>query len=328
MIRAIAVVLAVMAAVACQSKPSEPAAGSGAGSAVGSATDPWGKSAAGRPDDPPTLGERTAFANEVCPSVKKPWFFEIKKAGRTSHILGTRHIGVGLDKFPQVVRDAFDASTLAIFEISPADKIKPDFKKEPLRDELGPADWAHFEALVGQTLAKRFVHAAPVVAAMSVGTLYEDVGVMLDKQLEQRAADHHIATNGLETSAFQLALLGKWLDLRLLKTIVEETPDRAKIKVQSTKALTRYCEGTDHVPDIMEDVDVESLERHGYTKQELDELQRTLLDDRNADWIPKLEKLFEQDKVFVAVGAAHLQGPHGVIEQLKQRGYEITRIEN
>jgi uncharacterized protein YbaP (TraB family) len=323
----IAVVLAVMAAAACQSNSSQPAAGSATGSA-GSATDPWAKTVAGNPDDPPSLGERTAFANEVCPTVKKPWFFEVKKAGRTSHMLGTRHIGVGLDKFPQAVRDAFDASTLAIFEISPADKIKPDFKKEPLRDELGPDDWAHFEALVGKTLAKRFVHAAPVVAAMSVGTLYEDVGVMLDKQLEQRAADHHIATNGLETSAFQLSLLDKWLDLRLLKTVVEDTPDRAKVKKQSTKALSRYCEGTDHSPDILEDVDVESLQRHGYTKQELEDLQRSLIDDRNADWIPKLEKLFEQDQVFVAVGAAHLQGPHGVIAQLKQRGYEITRIEN
>ena len=321
MIRSIAVVLVLV--VACQSKSSEPAAGSGSGSAI----DPWAKTATGSADDPPTLGERAAFANEVCPTVKKPWFFEVQKDGRTSHILGTRHIGVALAKFPQVVVDNFDAASLAIFEISPADKIKPDFKKEPLRDELGPADWAHFQALVGKTLATRFVHAAPVVAAMSVGTLYEDVGVMLDKQLEQRAADHHIATNGLETSAFQLSLLDKWLDLRLLKTIIEETPDRAKIKKQSTKALTRYCEGTDHVPDIMEDVDIESLERHGYTKQELEDLQRTLLDDRNADWIPKLEKLFEQDKVFVAVGAAHLQGPHGVIELLKQRGYQISRIE-
>jgi uncharacterized protein YbaP (TraB family) len=319
----IAVMLVVLAA--CQSKASESSAsGSAAGSAV---TDPWAKGPAGSADDPPTLGERTAFANEVCPMVKKPWFFEVKKNGRTEHMLGTRHIGVGLDKFPQVVRDAFDASTLAIFEISPADKIKPDFKKEPLRDELGPADWAHYEALVGKTMAKRFVHAAPVIAAMSVGTLYEDVSVMLDKQLEQRAADHHIATNGLETSEFQLDLIAKWLDLRLLKTIIEDTPDRAKIKKQSTKALTRYCEGTDHDPDIMEDVDIESLERHGYTKQDLEQFQRTLLDDRNTDWIPKLEKLFEQDKVFVAVGAAHLQGPHGVIEQLKQRGYEITRIE-
>jgi hypothetical protein len=312
----------VVVLVACQSNRSDaPAAGSG------SASDPWAKGPAANPDDPPSLGERTAFANEVCPRIKTPWF-EVKKDGRTSHILGTRHIGVGLDKFPQVVRDDFDASTLAIFEIPPADKMKPNFAKEPLRDELGPADWSHYEMLVGKTIANRFVNGSPMVAAMSVGTMYEDVSVMLDKQLEQRAADHHIATNGLETAAFQLGLLGKWLDIRLLKTIVEDTPDRAKIKKNSTKALSRYCEGTEHDPDIMEDVDVASLERRGYTKADLDELQHTLIEDRNTDWIPKLEKLFEQDKVFVAVGAAHLMGEHGVIAQLKQRGYEITRIEN
>ena len=310
----------VLVLVACQSKGDDQPAGK-------AAADPWGQTGSANADDPPTLAERTAVANAACPSVKKPWFFSVKKDGRESHILGTRHIGVGLEKFPPVVGEVFDTSSLAVFELPPADKANPEFKKEPLRDELGPADWAHFEALVGKTVAKRFVHGSPMVAAMSVGTLYEDLGVMLDKQLEQRAADHHIATNGLETHAFQLDLLAKWLDLRLLKTIVEDTPDRAKVKKQSTKALARYCEGTEHDPDIMEDVDVASLERHGYTKQDLEEFQRTLLDDRNADWIPKLEKLFEQDKVFVAVGAAHLMGPHGVIALLKQRGYEIARID-
>lgn len=319
----LACALALVVVVGCQNgeKGNAPAAGSA------SASDPWGKTAAASPDDPPTLGERTAVANEACPTVVKPWFFEVKKDGRTSHILGTRHIGVGLDKFPQIVRDDFDASTLAVFELPPAAKSKPDFKKEPLRDELGPADWAHFEALVGKTAAKRFAHAAPILAAMSVATMYEDVSVLLDKQLEQRAADHRIATNGLETHEFQLGLLEKWLDVRLLKTILEDTPDRARLKKQSMKYLARYCEGADHDPDLMEEVDVASLERHGYTKQDLEAFQKALLDDRNADWIPKLEKLFEQDKVFVAVGAAHLQGKHGVIERLKQRGYEIARIE-
>lgn len=322
----LACVLVVVAVVGCQKGEKGEKGQKGEG-APASASDPWGKAAAGSPDDPPTLGERTAFANEACPTVAKPWFFEVKKAGRTSHILGTRHIGVGLDKFPQVVRDDFDASTLAVFEIPPADKAKLDLPKEPLRDELGPEDWTHFEALVGKTLAKRFATAAPAIAALSVGTLYEDVSVMLDKQLQQRAADHHIATNGLETMKSQIALLAKWLDLRLLKTIVENTPDRAKIKKLSHDALARYCAGTEHEVDIMEGVDTEALERHGYTKADLQELQRELLDDRNADWIPKLEKLFEQDKVFVAVGAAHLQGNHGVIELLKQRGYEIARID-
>jgi len=294
---------------------------------AGSAADPWGKTAAGSADDPPSLGERAAYANEACPTVAKPWFFEVKKDGRTQHILGTRHIGVGLDKFPQVVREDFDASSLAVFEIPPADKLKLDLPKEPLRDELGPEDWAHFELLVGKTLAKRFVTAAPAVAALGVGSLYEDIGLMLDKQLQQRAADHHIATNGLETMKSQMDLLAKWLDLRLLKTIVENTPDREKIKKLSHDALARYCAGTEHEIDMMEGVDTDALERHGYTKADLEKLQSDLIYDRNADWIPKLEKLFEQDKVFIAVGAAHLMGKRGVIELLKQHGYEITRIE-
>ena len=62
------------------------------------------------------------------------------------------------------------------------------------------------------------------------------------------------------------------------------------------------------------------------TKADLDNFKEVLRYKRNLDWMPKLEKLFEQDHVFVAVGAGHLQGPRGVIEMLKSRGYTVTRI--
>ncbi len=47
---------------------------------------------------------------------------------------------------------------------------------------------------------------------------------------------------------------------------------------------------------------------------------------RNTDWVPKLEAFFEQDNVFVAVGAGHLRGERNVIDLLRARGYTITRI--
>jgi uncharacterized protein YbaP (TraB family) len=47
---------------------------------------------------------------------------------------------------------------------------------------------------------------------------------------------------------------------------------------------------------------------------------------RNRDWIPKLEKLFAQGDVFVAVGADHLIGDKGVIKLLEARGFTAKRI--
>ena len=55
-------------------------------------------------------------------------------------------------------------------------------------------------------------------------------------------------------------------------------------------------------------------------------MDEILVFKRNADWIPKLSKLFEQDNVFVAVGADHLIGPRGVIELMKAQGFAVKRI--
>lgn len=50
----------------------------------------------------------------------------------------------------------------------------------------------------------------------------------------------------------------------------------------------------------------------------------TLLRQRNQHWIPKLQALKTPNN-FVVVGAMHLYGPDGLIAQLKNRGYQLTR---
>src|SRR5258706_4178622 len=76
------------------------ATGSASGSA--NASDPWSTPAKVDPDAPPSLGERAKLVNAACPIVKAPYFFEVTaKNGKISHLLGTRHVSVGLAKFPE-----------------------------------------------------------------------------------------------------------------------------------------------------------------------------------------------------------------------------------
>jgi uncharacterized protein YbaP (TraB family) len=64
----------------------------------------------------------------------------------------------------------------------------------------------------------------------------------------------------------------------------------------------------------------------GYTKAEIDAIDEQMVFQRNSDWIPKLEKLFEKGDVFVAVGADHLSGERGVVSLLTKRGFTIKRV--
>lgn len=58
------------------------------------------------------------------------------------------------------------------------------------------------------------------------------------------------------------------------------------------------------------------------------ELRAALLIDRNQDWARQLDKMLpDAPPAFVAVGAAHMAGPEGLPNLMRQRGYTVTRVQ-
>lgn len=74
--------------------------------------------------------------------------------------------------------------------------------------------------------------------------------------------------------------------------------------------------------------DVERLEKIAATSMtDTSELSRNLLQKRNLNWIPEIEKFIaSESKYFVIVGALHLVGESGVIELLRRKGYEVEQL--
>jgi uncharacterized protein len=318
-----------------QVPPQQPTASAGQGSgaaprasaaaAQGSAVaDPWAASPPS-PDDPPSLAERHKLADAACPTVKGPYFFRIEKAGKVSHILGTRHLGVSLAKFPKVVHDAIGSAKLAVFEVAPGDDSDLPEQKVVLRDALGPELWKHFQELVGSQTAQMLESTQPSVAVVTMMAMYEDISATLDIEIEHEAQNAAIPTQGLETAEFQDRLINKLLDLRMLRAAVKQTKDRKELESDSRDDLTEYCAGTDDKPGMDDDMRADML-ASGYTEKEVDAIDEEMVYARNADWIPKLEKILKPGGVFIAVGADHLTGPRGVVALLEKRGYTLTRI--
>jgi uncharacterized protein YbaP (TraB family) len=75
-------------------------------------------------------------------------------------------------------------------------------------------------------------------------------------------------------------------------------------------------------------------DEHALTRALFDEAQmrvapgfyEAVLFKRNERWLPRIEQHVRQGGVFIAVGAAHLLGPRGVLVQLRHRGYKVTRV--
>lgn len=47
---------------------------------------------------------------------------------------------------------------------------------------------------------------------------------------------------------------------------------------------------------------------------------------RNEEWLPKLEKMFTENKSFVTVGVTHLEGEKGLLNLLRSKGYTLTPV--
>jgi uncharacterized protein YbaP (TraB family) len=54
--------------------------------------------------------------------------------------------------------------------------------------------------------------------------------------------------------------------------------------------------------------------------------QEALLDKRNQNWIPLIEKNITSKPTFIAFGAGHLGGKNGVVALLRAKGYTLTPI--
>ena len=52
----------------------------------------------------------------------------------------------------------------------------------------------------------------------------------------------------------------------------------------------------------------------------------TLVVQRNSNWLPRMIKAMQGQRCFFVVGAAHLGGPHGILNLLKEKGYTILPL--
>ena len=60
-------------------------------------------------------------------------------------------------------------------------------------------------------------------------------------------------------------------------------------------------------------------------QEQMPQLYKLMLVERNQRWLPQLERLFASPGVeLVVVGSAHLTGPDGLISQLIARGYRVS----
>lgn len=135
--------------------------------------------------------------------------------------------------------------------------------------------------------------------------------------LEEIAKTDSLEIKGLETIEEQVAIFDEIPIEKQVEMLM------ATLRQQGNEARS----GTDELIDIFLTQDIDSI--HSFTTSsgsDMQALEQGLLINRNENWIPQIRKLIKKNRCFIAVGAAHLGGPNGVIQLLRDEGYELTPI--
>jgi uncharacterized protein len=139
----------------------------------------------------------------------------------------------------------------------------------------------------------------------------------IDRQLAQRAQQANKPISGLETAEYQFDVLDR------LSPVLQEMMLR-----QSFTEMDQLGKTVDEMVLAWRNGDVASAEKLFLESMtDYPEIREKLLDERNRNWLPKIDQFLKLDEdVLVVVGAAHLLGKNGVIELLKSRGYKMEQM--
>ncbi|MBO0933797.1 TraB/GumN family protein [Fibrella aquatilis] len=137
-----------------------------------------------------------------------------------------------------------------------------------------------------------------------------------DMTFAQMATTQKKEVLGLETMESQLALLDKKPLDKQFKDLADMARDPEKSQKDFADLLIAYkAKNLTQMSDIMKRNPAEFAEMEG-----------PLLNERNANWIPVIEKAAKATPTFFAFGAGHLIGDKGVIALLKKQGYVVKGI--
>ncbi|MDN3647807.1 TraB/GumN family protein [Reinekea marina] len=142
-----------------------------------------------------------------------------------------------------------------------------------------------------------------------------DVERGLDEHLAGWAERDGIPTQGFESLLWQMRMLDN-----LGTTYTEEFIEFSTNEMDNVEQLV------EQLVSYWQQGDVESLYQQA-AFENYREIEQAMLTDRNNNWMGILTNSPQQNStVCVAVGALHMAGEFGLIEQFKQKGFQVKRL--
>jgi hypothetical protein len=254
----------------------------------------------------------------------------------TVYLLGSVHLLRADDHpLPTIIDEAYEEAETLVMELD-MDDVDPVEAQSlvselgliqddrSLSDLMGPERYAEAEALAksAEIPLTMLGKSEPWLAAITVEQLMlARIGFNplfgIENHLMDKAAGDNKEIIGLETIREQL----EFLDTMSLESQRALLLQSLKESVDIQKIMDELVHAWRH-GDIafMEDNMLDEMKQYP-------ELYRTIVVDRNLDWLRKIEELLDdEDDYLIVVGALHLIGEDGVPALLSKRGHEVQQL--
>jgi uncharacterized protein YbaP (TraB family) len=230
---------------------------------------------------------------------------------------------------PQVVKDKFSATEQVYLELDMDDpSMMIEMQKtmmmkdgKTLKSIMSEADYQKVATFFKDSLKtniammngfKPFVLSSMAIPAMLGCPMqgYEEAFVKLAKEQNKEV-------KGLETVKEQI-------------DAIDNMGMEKQAQLMLVKMVDNWSKGKAEMKNLIQDYrnqDIEALLKDMSNSSTADAaFEKDLLENRNRNWISRIDEIIKSKATFFGVGAGHLGGKTGVLALLKQQGYKIKAI--
>ena len=255
-----------------------------------------------------------------------------KNLKKPSYLFGTIHLMCEKDMFPaEKLKSYINQTEQMMLELDLDDPIVmqkatkglmlPEGKT--MKTYLKPEEYAKVDELFKNYLGVSFDHFQtfkPLLASVVLLTSPKVIGCQppaaYDNFLAQTATANKMPVLGLETVEAEFAALDSQPFDKQIEALNKMAANPEKSFGDFMNMYQIYLTQNS---DKMFELIVGQLKSEGMS-------QEKLLDERNTNWIPVIEKNIQVTPSFIGVGGGHLGGKKGVVNLLRAKGYKLTPI--
>jgi uncharacterized protein YbaP (TraB family) len=253
-------------------------------------------------------------------------FWKLKAPnGLTHYLFGTIHTDENrIITFLPIVKQSLDASDLLVVEIASDDHAKNLFmSNNSLTSDLNEAELNQIKKLSEFHVMyfENVIRMKPWLLAIIFDSPKPSSEFNQDFLLMSMASDLDKDITGIESSQEHFAIMDSLsLDdqLVMLRSVLKKTE---KERLADYRLLMKEYLLADlyRIRKTDEELTGKLLPPDLWAKMKIQ-----LMDERNKKMVTKIKELSKDKQLFIAVGASHLAGQDGLLNQLRQSGFKMS----